>query len=51
MTEYQDRKNNTYKLIQTVLGEGEKCVCTKVEMIEALYRIFAEKRYRDTAGR
>ena len=44
MTEYKDIKNNVYKLIQRTSRRSDGEVSyTEEELVEALYKIFADK--------
>ena len=42
MTEYKDIKNNTFKILQRTASEGGAKIYTEEEILEALYKIFAD---------
>lgn len=43
MSEYTDAKNNTYKIINTVLLTAEEKEQAENEIVEELYKIFTRK--------
>ena len=42
MTEYKDIKNNTYKILQRKASESGAKIYTEEEILEELYKIFAD---------
>ena len=41
MTEYKEIKHNTFKILQRKASEGGAKIYTEEEILEALYKIFA----------